>query len=536
MKFGQVRNSGREVVVDQEITTTPWLQPGPIVNATREECGWWVVFAVLLGIISWRHEMYVDETQAWLLARDSRTWLQMLGRLRYEGHPGLWYTLLYLPAHLGWSPVTMQVIAFALALVMAALVLTERRIELHIRVLSTFSVAIFFYMGIMARSYIIAGVLLFGAARLLIAPERPRHWLAVLLLGLAINTHFFAIPVALALLVWGYALAPGRQRPLLLTGRLWGTVAAIGVSLALCFFTVRPAADIYTPHYERAGLSPMGYLILSVGRVWDYFTPFPLGALSVAKREVVGPWQHPSLIAAGITLVLWAVAISVLSSRRGRWFFVAVSLTWTVAVWATVHVPGPFHSSFLVLAFVIALCFDGADQEQRPWLGTAAARTVLTVLLAMQLPITAHYWLEEFFLPFSGAKATADWLVTAGLQHRPLIIAADIAAPSILAYDNIPAAYFPTCHCRGSFTVYRAGRDDKNQVSSSEIESIRRQFGVAPVILSYYEVPEETLTTAKMKLAYTSPKGAFWQFEDLHVYIANDSADSGTVLAKNGGE
>jgi len=56
------------------------------------------------------------------------------------------------------------------------------------------------------------------------------------------------------------------------------------------------------------------------------------------------------------------------------------------------------------------------------------------------------------------------------------------------------------------------------------------------VILSYYEVPEETLTTAKMKLAYTSPKGAFWQFEDLHVYIANDSADSGTVLAKNGGE
>jgi hypothetical protein len=129
----------------------------------------------------------------------------MLGHLRYEGHPAFWYSILYIPAHLSWSPIVMQVINYALALGMAWLVLTERRLVLPIRVLSIFSVSIFFHMGLMARSYMLAGLLLMGAVRLLTA-ERPRRWPAILLLALAINTHFFAIPVVFAIFVWVYWL------------------------------------------------------------------------------------------------------------------------------------------------------------------------------------------------------------------------------------------------------------------------------------------------------------------------------------------
>ena len=86
------------------------------------------LFAVLLGLVTSQHEMYVDEAQAWLIARDSGNLLELVQHLRYEGHPALWYLLLYLPAHLSASLVWMQVVNYVLSLTMAWLVLSERRI------------------------------------------------------------------------------------------------------------------------------------------------------------------------------------------------------------------------------------------------------------------------------------------------------------------------------------------------------------------------------------------------------------------------
>jgi hypothetical protein len=45
------------------------------------------LFAILLALVTSRHEMYVDEGQAWLIARDSQNLLEAFQHLRYEGHP-----------------------------------------------------------------------------------------------------------------------------------------------------------------------------------------------------------------------------------------------------------------------------------------------------------------------------------------------------------------------------------------------------------------------------------------------------------------
>jgi hypothetical protein len=39
------------------------------------------------------HELWKDEWQAWLMARDMG-WGELLGSLYYEGHPALWYLYL----------------------------------------------------------------------------------------------------------------------------------------------------------------------------------------------------------------------------------------------------------------------------------------------------------------------------------------------------------------------------------------------------------------------------------------------------------
>src|SRR4051812_45032534 len=54
------------------------------------------LFAALLAVMKFKHEMYLDEGQAWLIARNSSGLFDLVGHLHYEGHPALWYLMLFL--------------------------------------------------------------------------------------------------------------------------------------------------------------------------------------------------------------------------------------------------------------------------------------------------------------------------------------------------------------------------------------------------------------------------------------------------------
>src|SRR5436853_2707169 len=63
-----------------------------------------IVFAIyvtLLAVAVSHHEPWMDEAQAWLLAKDTSFKELFLKYLRYEGSPGLWHLILMIPAKLG---------------------------------------------------------------------------------------------------------------------------------------------------------------------------------------------------------------------------------------------------------------------------------------------------------------------------------------------------------------------------------------------------------------------------------------------------
>jgi hypothetical protein len=473
--------------------------------------------------------MYLDEAQAWLIARGSANLLELLHHLRYEGHPAMWYLLIYFPSHLSSNMAWMQGINYVLSLGMAWLVLSERRLPLVMRVSIVFSVSIFFYMGVLARSYMLAGVLLIAAARCLLAGRR-RHWLAMTLLALAINSHFLAIPVVAGIFVWLYWLAPiaswSAAVGKLKERRFWISAAILGAALAACYFTLRPAQDIYTPQYDGAGPLTPGYLVAGIGRISPYFAPSALGAFVASAQQLLAPWMHLSSVVASLTIGLWLFGVLALSARRSRWFMISVSLLWTAAVWATVHVPMPLHATLLFVGYVIALMMNQPDGRDRPWLRPQLAQLVLVILLGVQTLACVQTIVEECLYPFSGAKATAEWLARTRLTRRPLVVNPDISAPAILAYTSIESAYFPTCRCRGSFVIFRRGRDLSAEVTLQELQALHRQFGAAPIVISYWKLGEDGLQRLGLHLVYVSPNGWFWRNENLFVY---DSGDETTM-------
>jgi len=79
---------------------------------------------------------------------------------------------------------------------------------LTMRVMSVFSVPLFFYMGVVAPQLHAGGVACWLARRGACWLACRGTGLAMVLLALAVNAHVFAIPVAAGLFVWFYWLAP----------------------------------------------------------------------------------------------------------------------------------------------------------------------------------------------------------------------------------------------------------------------------------------------------------------------------------------
>lgn len=65
-------------------------------------------FLVICGFAITQHEMWRDEIQAWLLARDSASLSDLFRNLKYDGHQGLWHLILMPLARITTSPAIMQ--------------------------------------------------------------------------------------------------------------------------------------------------------------------------------------------------------------------------------------------------------------------------------------------------------------------------------------------------------------------------------------------------------------------------------------------
>ena len=124
----------------------------------------WLLFAVLLAIVTSQHELFGDEVQPWLWVRYEHNLFAAMRYLRYEGHPALWTILLFALSRISANVLLLQLTNYLIAVGCAWLILSFRPLPLLLRVLVIFGGSYFFIAGVLARSYMLSGLLLVGAA------------------------------------------------------------------------------------------------------------------------------------------------------------------------------------------------------------------------------------------------------------------------------------------------------------------------------------------------------------------------------------
>lgn len=438
------------------------------------------LWALALALLLSRHEMWRDEMQMWLLARDSGSLAELWSNSRYDGHPLLWHLLVYPLAHLLTSPAALQALHWVLAVAGAGIVLARAPFALWVRAGIVFSYLPLYEYGAISRNYALTTLGVWAACAALAAARTP--WPAVAGALVAANASPMGIVLAPALAA-AVALTPRWRR-----WRSWA-LAALAAGVLLAAYQCLPPADT-----ERAGQWNLAWntrlaawlargfvaALLPIPRAvtefWGSSAFFPSWPFTLKTGQAILTLAGPLVIA-----VVALVARRVRGSRRAlaAWLLAFAGL----ALMFYVKLPGTTrHFGFFWVALVAVLWMAAADgAASRRWCGWALAPT-----LAAGVAGAAIAGVNELRSPFSGARAAAAAIAAERLDALPIVGGVDFATSAVAGFLPGGRVYYPARGAEGSFMIYdQARKRRQDRLTQKEIvaEALARDRGEGVVLL-----------------------------------------------------
>ncbi|MBN1674152.1 MAG: hypothetical protein JXR37_24095 [Kiritimatiellae bacterium] len=453
------------------------------------------LFFCLALVNVWRHEMWRDELQAWLIAKDSGSVAELFRNMRYEGHPALWHAALFLLSRATPHPFAMQLLHAALATAAAALFLAFApfsRLHKGLFVLGYFPL---YEYNAISRNYAVGLLLLFAFCAGACRPQRRYVLLGLVLFLLCqANAYGLLIAVSMALLL-GMELALSREVRRQARRRKWdvalaGGLVALGVTLSAV--QLLPPADSgfavgWHTTFDVARLRQMA------ATVWKSYVPLPRPAVAFWNTNILDPasgvaaaqvWLSPVLVCAGVWMLRRRPLVLV-----PYLFFTLAALTFTY-----VKLPGSLrHHGHLYLMLVACLWLAARDGRPapepaggRPRRGKDWRRLVLTALLAVHAFAGIFACVVDWRHPFSAGKVVAGYLRKHDLHHAVLVGDMDYAVSPVAGYLN-RKIYYPAADRDGSFIVWdnRRSRLSRGRILELALERAARQQKDAVLILNY---------------------------------------------------
>jgi hypothetical protein len=303
-----------------------------------------VVWLTIVISVATRHEFWRDEVRPLSLARAASSPLALYGLTQHEGHPVLWFLVLYIGKSIVDTPVVLPVASIIIGFGAVALFMLLSPFPFWFRCLFIFSALPIYEYSVMARNYGISMLLLFIGA-VLYRKRLQYPWVLAFILALLANTNVHsAILTCLiaALWVWDTVVEKGpaaslRKRRL----SSYLPLAIVVAGVVLCFVWARPKENsIGTPGLSNVGMREIAHAcidgLLRVDQTFYDLMPAIVPAVVTALLlylAVLGLLQRPMLLvmAVGAQLafgVLFRTVYPGLYRHQGLFLVFIVVLYW----------------------------------------------------------------------------------------------------------------------------------------------------------------------------------------------------------------
>ena len=411
----------------------------------------WAVLAVysvmtFLGALS--HEMWLDEAQAWVILRDAP--LSELPRIFHiEGHPPLWYAVLYPFVKLGFPAEYAPLISWLPMAAGAAVLLFKVKLPQPLKYVMLASSGFLYYNSVMLRVYSLIPLLLFLI--LWIYPRRREHGILYgLLIALLANTHIFICGIVGMLGIFMLADLFSQWKdssPKENAGKLAGLVIA-GAGVLMLVIPMIGSAEANGAVGSSLSLSPRAIFLAATTTFNDVF-------MQILQPRFGGAAWFVILMTA--TLMLWCMIILLRHWKRALaveiGFIVFYYLTCGL-FWITI----PNRAVLFILSFAFSL---GIAQYEKPAfkerevsgkITSNALKKLLALLLkadrnaervyvmilavffAVSVPAGVSMLYRDITGNFSSAKATAEY-ISENFEEDAVFVVLRCGLPELSVYD-----------------------------------------------------------------------------------------------------
>ena len=405
------------------------------------------VFFGFVGIL--HHEIWRDEFQAWLLARDSGSPIELFQNMRYEGHPGLWHLCLYGLSRITHNPVIMQIFHLFISAVIVGLIVKFFPFYPPQKFLLSFGYYFFYEYTIISRNYNL-GVLFVVLFCIAYSKSKVKPILLATLLALMANTNALAFILSFAFSLtliddfYSRLKANKLQRQKLFIS-LFILISGWGISFLQIIRPLIPQQQVIRPMQSSVEQSPVNPGILeeikslgnAVAGIWRSYVPIPFHFnddfwnTNILVHNTILPSiagvPLGAILAALGSVVLLLISIKILSQKR---LILTIYLFGTGSIIAFNHLifQGVMrHRGYLFILLIACLWL--LEKELSSWREQTPKQKdknrfggqFLTAILCLHFLGGFHAYTIDLFYPFSAGRETAQYIRDNNLDQLKIV-------------------------------------------------------------------------------------------------------------------
>ena len=420
-------------------------------------------FAIaLLGMLS--HEMWRDEHQAWLVARDANSLSQLLDNMNYEGNPALWHFFLYWITRVTHDPIYMQ--AFHLLVATSFIFVFNRYAplsNLH-KILFSFGYFPLYEYAVISRSYALGILLVFGICTLY-KNRTTKYILIGVLLALLANVTIYAVVVACCIagiLVLDYFFYQQKNGKAMMQLAIGLVIFILGVAFSL--YQIWPDKDNTFPAPYATSL----FDLLRWGEVFSKFFTTYLYIPQIEEHFWNTTIYFKDTLSTGwvlLSIIIFAAGIVVFLRKP---LILLLYLGTTIGLFSVYYYTALMHSrycGYLLIALVTCYWLSEYYPEKKYYSGLASlgkriSRPFFTTILSFSVIGAIVAYTMEMQYKFSPSKEVANYIKENKLDSLPVVGITDFTISPLATYLD-KKIFYPQTEDFGSFIIWNKRRKDQ---------------------------------------------------------------------------
>ena len=482
-----------------------------------------LVYILINSIMLFFHEPWRDEMQAFSLANTSNSIAELINATQYEGHPSLWFVILFLFTRFTTSVIIIQLLHLAIMSTGVFVFLKYAPIKMIQKILIIFGYYFIYEYSLLFRCYAIGITLLFIVCVLI---ERKKIILSGIILFFVFQSNVYSLFLGTSL--WMicffsfYKLSP-------LKTILASLIVMLGI--LLFFFNVLPLHDAgYAAGYQLKFLPILSNTI----NIWKSFIVIPKFDIHFWNSSILDYLSENNallIMRIGSSFIALFCLFYLRKSNKAVIYFLISTIT--IILFSAIKFDGYLrHNGHIFISFMIALwikeIFPNNTEEIPAFFNTKGIITqffqkinkdyLLNTILLIHVLSGIIAYSYEYRYSFSKAKEVVSYLKENKMIDFQIIGHSDFSVSSIAAMLN-KKVYYPTSKDYFTHIVWNNKRNEN--VTDEDLMQLIIQFAKAktPVLLiTSYEIKNKTLLNSYNIKLLKVFKPAIVESEEFYLY------------------